>query len=267
MTLAYVVENLDDVDAAFHAEYIQRDGKFYLDVTGVKSAEEFTTVHNALAKERNEHKTTKTALKAYGGVSAEEVTANMARLQELELTGGKVDDATVSKLVETRLQQKVAPLERQVGELTEVNKNLVSERDSLQGQITRTTMVEGIRAIAKKVGLRDTAIEDAVMLGSMHLEVTENGVVTKSDISGVTPGLSPETWLVDMRTKRPHWFEESFGGGSGGGGKGGSFMNNPWLKAHWNLTEQANMYRSDRNKAEQMMRSAGVALGATQPVK
>lgn len=268
MKLNYVVDTLDNVPVEYQGLYAEVGGKFQLQIEGVKSVDEFNTVHNALQKERNEHRETKKALKSFGDIKPEELAEKLTRLEELELTGGRVDDAKLDQLVNARLKQATAPLERQLQTIQQERELLVSERDTLRSRIQQATLADSIRAIAKKVGLRDTAIEDALLLGQHHLEVTpEGGVLTKNDLSGVTPGLSPEVWLTDLRSKRPHWFEASEGGGSTGGRGSFSATTNPWTKANWNMTEQGRMIREDPTKAAQLAKAAGVEIGATAPVK
>lgn len=43
--------------------------------------------------------------------------------------------------------------------------------------------------------------------------------------------------------------------------------NNPWLAGKWNLSQQMSIYKSDPKLAENLMRRAGVTLGAAHPAK
>jgi chromosome segregation ATPase len=44
------------------------------------------------------------------------------------------------------------------------------------------------------------------------------------------------------------------------------FPGNPWLKAHWNITEQMKVMRADAKKAERMAAAAGVDVNAVRPL-
>ena len=43
--------------------------------------------------------------------------------------------------------------------------------------------------------------------------------------------------------------------------------NNPWLASKWDLSQQMSIYKSDPKLAENLMRRAGVTLGAAHPAK
>lgn len=45
------------------------------------------------------------------------------------------------------------------------------------------------------------------------------------------------------------------------------FPGNPWLKAHWSITEQMRVMRADAKKAERMAAAAGVDVNAIRPVQ
>jgi hypothetical protein len=52
MPVPYEVESLDSVDEKYHSDYVEKDGKYVFDVTGIDTAEE---LKSALRKERSLH--------------------------------------------------------------------------------------------------------------------------------------------------------------------------------------------------------------------
>ena len=105
------------------------------------------------------------------------------------------------------------------------------------------------------------------MLAERVFEVGEDGRVTTSGASGVTPGLDPAAWLLEVQPKRTHWWPASVGGGARGKGygSGSAWDKNPWTRQHWNLTAQGQVYAADPERAAQMARSAGSEIGARKP--
>lgn len=52
------------------------------------------------------------------------------------------------------------------------------------------------------------------------------------------------------------------GGGAHGGGSGSGKVNNPWSREHWNMTEQARIFREDPERARKMAAAHGKKVGA-----
>ena len=88
--------------------------------------------------------------------------------------------------------------------------------------------------------------------------------MTKENV-GCTPGISPEVWLNEMQSKRPHWWGPSGGGGAGGSGGQRQFTNNPWTNENWNLTEQGKILMENASRADQLAKSAGTTVGGKRP--
>lgn len=269
MALKAVIEQdvYDDLPEDVKKEYKEANGKFVLDVTDMKPIAEFNTVHTALQNERKDHKKAKDKLAAFGTLNPEEVSTQLARIPELELAAeGKIDDKKIDTIVEGRLRAKVAPIERERDQL----KTQVGEKEGvIQGfQVKEKTRTihDAVSKAARTAKILPTAEEDALMVAERVFEVAEDGSVVTKDNVGVTPGIAPDAWMQDMAAKRPHWWPASQGGGAAnrGGGANGTGPN-PFKKDTWNMTEQAQLVRLDRPRAERLAKAAGVEIGATKP--
>lgn len=275
MALKAVVEKLEDLDEALRTEYKETidpttKAKIYvLDIEGAQALPDIVRLTTSLTKERNEHKATKTKFAPFSALGdPTEVQAKLDRIPELEAAAeGKLDDTKINGIVETRIKAKLAPIERERDQL----RVQVGERDNTIKEYTakeKTRMVSGaVGKAAREAKVVDSAVEDIELLGDRVFEVLEDGNVVTKDGVGVTPGLSPKAWLEDMQSKRPHWWGTSMGGGAAGnrnGANGGSGPN-PFSAEHWNMTEQGNMVRADRAKAERMAKQAGTTIGGGKP--
>lgn len=265
--LEVVYENKDAIPAGYEDLYSEKDGKMVLTgVKGVKTQQDVDKLQQALVKERNDHKATKQTyapLAALGSV--DEIVANLDRIAELEAGQGKGGaPADVEKL----LQAKLAPLQREL----ETTKAGLVERDTLIASFKtkeqRQTIAEQVRKAAKVLKIRDTAVEDAVMYGQNLLTVDDAGNVVTRENAGVTAFVSAEELLRDLVAARPHWLEESVGGGSTGNRGGQGAGANPYSHDHWNLGEQMRIYKENPEKAKQMAARFGVdPLNPSRPPK
>ena len=267
-------ESLDNVPAALHEFYTERDGKYVLTgIQGVRSQLDIDKLQESLRKERNDHSQAKETLRKFNGLTPDEVHQKLDRVNELEeivKTSGKVDEAAIDKMVEVRVRTKLNPIERELA-------TIKSERDAFSVEIEGFKNKEKVRSIydtvraltlgdTAKVKIIPEALEDVLMYAERTLEIAEDGVVRTRDNIGVTPGLDAEVWLQDMLGKKPHWAGATVGGGASGSGRGtGVSGPNPFSKDGWNMTQQAALIRSNPKKAEQYAAAAGTTIGGARP--
>lgn len=262
-------DNFDSIPSQVSHLYREKDGKWVLIGAGeLKTTEDVSRVQEGLRKEREDHKETKRKLARFNGLDPDEVFEKLDRFEELEAAAeGKIDETKINEMVETRLRSKTAPLERKIQQLESTNKELETQVSDFQGRERRRTIHDHIRKAASAAKIRDTALEDALLVGENVFEIDESGRVVTKDGVGVTPGVEPSVWLTEVKQSRPHWWPESQGIGARGGDGGNGAVNNPFSKDNWNLTEQGKLVQQDRAKAEQMARAAGTSIGGPRPTK
>lgn len=270
MGLKAALDTLDELDESLHEHYKKDDksGKYILDVEEVTKLPDVERLTTSLNKERTDHKGTKAKLAPFAALGdPAALQAQLDRIPELEAAAeGKLDDGKINSIVEGRLKTKLAPLERERDQL----KSQLTEKDEVIKTYTvaetRRKVSGAVTKAARELKVVDTAVEDIEIIGERLFEITEDGSVVTKDGVGVTPGLSPKAWLEDMQAKRPHWWGPSVGGGAGGNGKGGGVGGpNPWTAEGWNLTEQGQILRADRAKAERLAKAAGTSIGGAKP--
>ncbi len=77
-----------------------------------------------------------------------------------------------------------------------------------------------------------------------------------------------DKFLAEQRAKANSGNDD--GGSNRSRDTGGRFVSdkdNPWTAAHWNLTEQMRVYRTDPALASRLANRAGVRVGATKPAR
>ncbi len=203
------------------------------------------------------------------GDDPNEIQSKLDRIGELEAAaGGKLDEGKIQEMVEQRLGQKTAPLERQLTEATETLNTVQQERDQLANTLVSRDRNDAVRSVATEMKVLSTAIPDVEMVAAAYLErdETTGEFIVKADAKGVTPGADVKQFMKDMQKQRPHWWPQSQGGGAGGGGAGGSGDDNPWSAKGWSLTEQGKVAREKgMAEAERLAKAAGSRVGATRP--
>lgn len=266
-------DNLSLVPEAFRPLYAEKDGKAVLTaINGIKTVADVNNLQEALRKERSDHAAVKAQLTPWAtlGKKPEEILGQLDRIKELELAAeGKIDEKKINEMAESRAAQKVGPIERQLRDTTTTLETVTKERDTFRDQLYRRDMSDSVRGIATEMKVLPTAIADVEMFAQFALERQEDGsFITKSGISGVTPGLDPRGLLKEMQKHRPHWWPASAGGGAGGGMNGINGDKNPWSAEHWNVTAQGKIVNDlGMAKGEELAKAAGSFIGATKPAK
>jgi hypothetical protein len=272
--LELTYDSIDAVPEAFRSLYSEKDGKAVLTgINGVKTPQDVLNVQEALRKERADHAATREALKSWKSLGQDpaELQAKLDRISELEAAaGGKLDETAIQRLVEARLGQKTAPLERQLKESATRLAELENENTALKRSILTRDMNDAVRSVATEMKVLPTAIPDVELVASMFLERDESTgqFIVKADAKGVTPGRDIKGFLKEMQKQRPHWWPNSQGGGAGGGKSFGDSEENPWSAKGWSLTRQGQYVREHGiAKAQEAAKVAGSFIGATKPNK
>lgn len=261
-------DSYDAIPAQVRHLYVQSGDKYVLISAGqFKTAEDVERVQEGLRKEREDHKTTKRRLHQFGELDPDDVLSKLDRFEELEAAAaGKLPEDQINEMVEKRIRSRVAPLERQIKTLETEKGDLHSKVETFQGKERKRTIHDELRKAAMGAKVRDTALEDVLMIGENIFELSEEGRIVTRDGVGVTPGVDPTVWLTETKERRPHWWPESQGAGArGGSGSGG--VNNPFTAENWNMTEQGKLVRENPERASQLAKAAGTTVGGKRPAK
>jgi hypothetical protein len=283
MRLKTIYDTEEEIPEGYADLYTERNGHWELTaVEGVKTQADIDRVQTALAKERADHKATKSAFAPFDGLDADSILKTQTDLEEaraqLEAINkdGRVDETKLEPIIAARIKQAVSPLERDKNNLErqlDAQRKAVADKDnevlSLRTSITTGEIERQIRDAAADAKILPSASLDAVRYGREVFEKTDDGRVITKDVAGVVPGLTPKEWFKDQMDKSPHWWPASVGGGSQGGGGGrGTYggANNPWSKAGWSITKQGALVRQlGETKANEIAAQAGSKIGATKP--
>jgi hypothetical protein len=257
----------EEVPAKYKHLYKEADGKWVLISAGeMKTVDDVARVQEGLRKEREDHKETKKKLSQFNNLDPDEVHEKLDRFEELEAAAeGKMDEEKIEQIVQSRIKSKTAPLERELEKVKTENEGLQGEVQGYKEKDRTRKVCDEIRKAAVEAKLRDTAVEDALIVGERLFEIDEAGKIVSKDNVGVTPGVEPSVWLTEVKNSRPHWWPESEGVGAKGGSGGSGGGNNPFTAEHWNMTEQGQIVTADRSRAEQLAKAAGTTIGGPKP--
>ena len=270
--LEITYDSIDTIPENFRSLYEEKDGKAVLTgINGIKTQADINNVQEALRKERADHAAVRDALKGWKGLGEDptQVQSKLDRISELEAAAeGKIDENKLQQMVEARIGQKTAPLERQLRETTSTLETLQQENNTLKQSIESRDRNDSVRSVATEMKVVSSAIADVEMVAAAYLErdPTTGEFIVKADAKGVTPGADVKTFMKEMQRLRPHWWPQSQGGGAGGGGGGLDNSDNPWSAKGWNLTKQGAIVKEHgMSRAEEMAKAVGSRIGATRP--
>ncbi|MGJ4945077.1 hypothetical protein ACQR1W_31240 [Bradyrhizobium sp. HKCCYLS1011] len=292
--LKAVVTDINTVDEAHRAYYVEKNGKFFLNVTPAEGFEldDVKGLKTALGAERNNVAVLKEQLKPYEGLDA---GAARTAIERVAAFGDITPDAArtavetaerLSKLDPAKEADRIAgeKFEALKGQLTaqwtlretELNtqvKNATATVESLTGQLQTIMADSQIKSEVAKANPLDDA-RDAVELlvskfvktsmkdGKVVVEVLDtNGNPRIKDVNG-TP-FTVADLVAEIRESRASLFkpEEKRGLGTQPGTHGnppaGGGQTNPWLKDSWNITQQMLLMNTKPELAKQLKQAAG----------
>lgn len=264
------IAKLEEVAEALRDFYKEKDGKFYLQVDGMKTQADIDKQLAANQKERTEHAATKATLKVatdklavLGELDPDEIIDKLAKLETLEAAGANPKAEEIQKLVDAgvtaKLKVETQRLERTLKTTTDERDALKSQVGELGGKIVQRTVDDAVRDAATVAKVVPEAIGDVLILARSAFKLTDGKVVDES-------GRDPSQWLEDSKKSRPYlWPRAQGAGGQGGGDGGGLSKDNPFSADGWNLTEQGKLVTANPTKAAELAALAGTTVGAPRP--
>lgn len=272
-----VIAKLDDVEEAFRGFYVEKDGKFALQVNGVKTQADVDAVTRALQNERTEHTKTKgkvTTLTetvqswvdaAGEGATPESVKATIEKVGTLEAAGGpeitknfqSMVTAEVNKIVDGRVKSETTKIQRQ---LDAANTKLTEQGSTITNYVQkdeRRTVVDAVRGAADAAKVRGEAIPDILAIAAGELKLVDGKVVTED-------GRDPAQWFEDRKKVSPYFWPVAKGAGAAGGDglPGVDSKDNPFAFGNHNMTKISALVGSNPSEAAKLAAAAGVPKGA-----
>lgn len=272
--LKRIIEKLDEVPEALRDHYVEKDGKWHLQVEGMKTQEDIDRQQAALQAERTAHKTTKDALKAsndklevWGELEPDDVTAKLEKLTTLEGAGNNPKAEEIRSMAETlataRIKTETTKLQRSLDKMTEERDAAVNEGTGLKTQIVQRTVDDAIRGAATGAKVIPEAVPDLTILARNEFKLVDGKVVTED-------GRDAVQWLEDRKKTAPYLWPQAKGAGAQGGSENNGGLqagDNPFSYAGWNVTKQGQAVTADRSKAAKLAEQAGTTIGGPKPPK
>lgn len=287
MLKAFVKDINEISDEALRNFYVEKDGKFVLNVTPVDGYE-LDNVHGlktALGAERNSKRDLEDRLKIFDGIDpdqARKAFQDVERLnKDLEKFSKLDPEKEAEKLAEEKLKNhrermraREEELNNEFGKKENGYKEALARRES---QLKKLMVDHAIETALTPLNPLDDARDAIALLAAQAVRIKEvNGeyVVEVLDEKGnprIKDGYGTPfgigDYLAEVREKRPSLFKAenkhgigfkpTNGGGGAVGGAGGG--KNPWAKDSWNITEQMSLTNTNPALAQRLKSEAGVA--------
>jgi len=232
MALKVVLDKLDDLDESVKGLYIEKDGKFHLDVEVVEDP----AMKNKIVEFRNKNiqlmkniEDMKLDMEKFKDMDVEKYNEAMLIVQKLE-DKKLYDDGNLDEIISKRTSSMKRDYEKQIKNLTDIVNEAKSNYTNAQRALEVSSIDNQIQIEIQKVGkIRKGTMEDIIARGRRIFHMDEKGNLVAKEFDG-TPkfgkdGVTPLTikeWSEELPNEAAHFFEPSTGGGAGGGDDGGA---------------------------------------------
>lgn len=268
MALKVLVDSLDSVEDFLRDHYIEKDGKFVLQLDGVRDHPETQALKAALDRVRQEKKDTTDKL-TDAERKLSEIPEGFDAEEYLSLKAGAGDpnDPLKKKATDEHLQSQKALYEQRIANLTKKHETDLADRDAAiterDGYIDRTLVQGSTEKALRDAGVAEEFLEGALGIVLKHVKVRreDNGdrkAVVETDLGETDIAAYASNWAQSDKGK-PYLAKPSGPGGNGNNGRGGTAEVNPWAKDTFNLTKQGEIARTDPAKTQRFKAAAGVA--------
>lgn len=262
MKLKYKYTSKDEIPEGAADFYSENDeGEFILQVSGVKSPSDFSTVEKSLKKERQIRKQYESIAKDLGIEVDEDGDYDLSEIKQAvnayenrrTADGEETIDGETKEQIEERVRSKM---------MREIEKK--DERiNELSGDLKNILIEDGLKDALMKHGVTNPAyLKAAKKLHRDEVEIKEiDG--EKQAVAGVLEEPLDKyvgKWVESDDGKPFVTAKQNSGGGSNSGGGGGGSEANPFKKDTFSLAKIAELCENNLEKAKTMAAEAGVPL-------
>lgn len=271
MKLKAILENLEGLPEEMHQFYVEKDGKYYLDLDqDIRLHPDVAALKNALDRQKTDNKTLKdkvTDLEARVATLPEDFDPEEYARLKAAADDDDDDDPKKKKKKDdelTRLhEQRITRMKTEHETAIAAKDAEIAEREAtINRLVVDQSLEEALTAINVKPEFRKAVrslLRDKVKVGE-----DDNGnpvAIVETDLNPELPiAKFAEDWAGSDEGQP--FIGKPAGGGSQDHtkGKGKAGEKNPWSEEHWNLTEQGRILKTDRAKAERLAAAAGKRL-------
>ncbi len=261
-----IVDSLDGVPEAVHEFYLEKEGKFYLQVSDMVPTEKVKLV----SAERDELKAEKTKLEeklgAFGDLDPKEASEAIKKLAEYG-DNPPADEEKIEAAVKKRLEPVKKDYETRIAKLTETNTSLQAENKQFSTQLDLITIDQKVSTAVAKVGqVKDGAMHDIMARARQTWKRDEDGNLRAFDSEGTKiygpdgiSAITPEEWAKGLLDSAPFLFEESRGGGSQNNNRSGGSGGKVYSQKEW-TNKVASAEPEERRKLVQQLQRGEVSV-------
>lgn len=276
-SLKTVYEAQDDVPEHLRDSYIEKDGKFIIDIEDLDNHPAVRGLKTAMEAQKQEKRKAigeLTLLKEKIAKVPEDFDPDAyhtlkAKLEEYETDPDRgKDDAAAREAVAARkmLEQKINNMERAHKEALEKKEADIKKKSTF---ISQLLIDDGLTKALINVGVGKEFMKAAKALLREDVKVVEEGDEYNALVETDTGPLDIDRYVQDWAASDDGkaFIPPARGGDAGGSNKPTKPLTvekNPWTKDSWNLTEQGRIMKNNRPVAEKLAKAAGVKLPAAE---
>lgn len=236
--LPLVVEKLEEVPETFRSLYVEKDGKHALDAAPRKDIGKFLdSKRQAEAEAAKLEKRARELEERFSGIDPEEARKSIEQGKALKerklLEAGKVDE-----LLAAREAALKAEHDKRYGAVDAAHKATQAELETTKGALAKELRDATLLRLAGQLDVAEGAKEDVLQYGKDVFRVQGGALVAVDESGRVLPGVTPESWLKDLLSKKQHWLKPSVGGGTPPKGTTGSTVSAVGAKPRSKMTDQ-----------------------------
>jgi hypothetical protein len=218
VALKAILESLDEVPEAHRELYVEKDGRFQLDVEGVVPQERFKEFRDNNIRLMKEREDLQKKLASYSDVDPQTYQEAIKKLQAFD-DKKMLDEGKVEELLTIRTERLRNDYENQIKAFQKKLAELESHSTTLGAELAKERIDGRLREVAGRVGIEETALPDLINRGRQVWRLVEGEPVAMQGeqlIYGKDPAkpISMEEWADGLADQAPHLFKASTGGGA-----------------------------------------------------